>query len=129
MRKKHILITTLSVVAAFAALTCWQFQAKAAEAKYSMEDIMKKGMKGDHSLLKKVESGSASDADKKLLLAYFQAMAQFKPEKGDMASWKAKTGKLVAIGQKIAAGDASAAGMLKQAANCKECHKVHKGDK
>jgi len=130
MRNTRIIVSALATfcVAALTATTLFDVQA-ADKPKFSMEEIMKTGMKGDTSTLKKVVDGVATDAEKKQLLAYFQALTQHSPAKGDEASWKAKTSALVAVTQKIVNGDKAAIAQLKEASNCKACHSVHKGEK
>ncbi len=130
MRNTRIILSAVATfcVAALTATTILDVQA-AEKPKYSMEEIMKTGMKGDTSVLKKVVDGVATDAEKKQLLAYVQALTQHEPSKGDAASWKAKTSALVAVTQKVVNGDKAAIAQLKEASNCKACHNVHKGDK
>lgn len=88
------------------------------KAKYTTAQVMAKAMKG--GLCTKVATGKASDAEKKELVELFEALAANTPPKGDAASWKEKTGALVAAAK---SGDGAA---LKAAANCAGCHKVHK---
>ena len=86
-------------------------------------EIMKKGFKGtkeNPALLKKVLGGSATADEKAKLAEYIKKMATLKPEKGDADSWKQKSEALV---KAIEKDDLKA---LKQASNCKACHKVHK---
>ncbi len=128
MRKTKIVVSALATLCVAVSLVSLQ-AAEKAKTKYSMDDIMKKGMKGDASLLKKTMEGTASDADKKLLLEYVKDLAQHEPEKGDAASWKTKTAALIAATQKVVGGDKAAVAQLKEASNCKACHSVHKGDK
>ena len=77
-----------------------------------IEEVMKKGFKA------KLHNDLA--ANKEVLAKYAQWLAAYKPEKGDAASLKAKTGAIVAA---IKAGDQAG---LNKAANCKACHNVHK---
>ena len=77
-----------------------------------IEEVMKKGFKA------KLHNDLA--ANKEVLAKYAQWLAAYKPEKGDAASWKAKTGAIVTA---IKAEDQAG---LKKAANCKACHNVHK---
>ena len=77
-----------------------------------IEEVMKKGFKA------KLHNDLA--ANKEVLAKYARWLAAYKPEKGDAASWKAKTGAIVAA---IKAGDQAG---LNKAANCKACHNVHK---
>lgn len=91
-----------------------------------IESVMKKGMKGKNSLVAKVKSGKASEAEVKQLHEMFVKLAKTKPEKGGMDSWKAKTSALVAATELIIKGDPKGRAALNKAANCKACHKVHK---
>ena len=94
--------------------------------KYSIEDVMKKGMNPKTGLLKKVQSGDASDEEKKLLAEMFVALGKNEAPKGDAESWKKKTKALAKAGKALVDGDEKAAAMLKKAANCKACHSEHK---
>lgn len=130
MRNTRIIVSALATFCVAAVTATAILDANAVEKpKYSMEDIMKKGMKGDTSLLKKVMEGTASDAEKKELLEYVKALPQHEPPKGDAASWKAKTAALIAATEKVVHGDKAAVAALKEASNCKACHSAHKGDK
>src|SRR5581483_6251475 len=95
------------------------------KAKYKSSEVMQKAMKG--GLCGKVAGGKASDEEKKQLVELFTALSQNTPPKGEAASWKEKTGALVAAAKAAAAGDAKAGAALKSAANCAACHKAHKG--
>ena len=93
--------------------------------KHTIKQVMKRCMKG--GLCKKVESGKASEAEKKELLAMFQALAKNKPPKGDADSWKTKTTALVKAAKEAAEGKSGAAAKLEKARSCGGCHKAHKG--
>ena|SRR5687767_7606199 len=99
--------------------------AKKAEPKYTMEEIMNKGHKGKESLLTKVTAGNAAEEDRKLLLEYYEALAMYEPPKGDAKSWKDKTGALVKAA-KLVVEKPGAVAPLKAAANCKACHTAHR---
>ena len=89
--------------------------------KYTIKEVMKVAhAKG--KLRDKVTSGMASDAEKKELVEYYEALAANKPAKGDEASWKEKTAELLAAAKEAAAGNLD---KLK-AVNCAGCHKAHK---
>jgi len=92
----------------------------------TISEIMKKGHKGKTSLIKKVTSNKASDAEKKQLLGWYKAMAKMKPEKGDAESWNQKTAALVVAMEAVVAGDSKGVAALKKASNCKACHNEHK---
>jgi hypothetical protein len=99
-------------------------EAPKGEVKYSLEDVMKQGMKG--GLVAKVASGQASKEEKETLLHMVQDMARQEPHKGDAESWKALNAELVAAAEDAVAGKPTAGSRLKQAANCKGCHELHK---
>jgi surface antigen len=86
-----------------------------------MNEALKKG-----GLCQKVGSGKASEDEKKKLLELFQSLASATPPKGDAESWKTKTTALVEAAQAVLDGKAEAKAMLKDAANCKACHSVHR---
>jgi hypothetical protein len=94
------------------------------EIKYSLEDVMKQGMKG--GLVAKVASGQASKEEKETFLHMVQDMAKQEPHKGDAESWKALNAELVAAAEDAVDGKPTAGSRLKQAANCKACHELHK---
>lgn len=94
----------------------------------SIEDVMKDAMKGDASLYKKVATGKGSDADNAKLLDYVKNLPGEKPSKGEEASWKEKTEKLVKAVEDVVAKKPGATNTLQTAGNCKACHSVHKGD-
>ena len=88
--------------------------------KYTIKEIMTKSFKADDNLKDLIIEGMATDEQKAQFVDYVENLAQFKPRKGDAASWKEKTDALIAA----AKGTDMAA--LKKAANCKACHSVHK---
>ena len=92
----------------------------------AIKKVMKVAMKG--GLCKSVASGKANDDQKKELVELFKELAAASPEKGDAASWKAKTTALLTAAEAAHEGKPGAAAQLKKAANCKSCHDVHKGD-
>lgn len=105
-------------------------EARAVEKpKYSIEEIMKKGHKGDDALVKKVANGAASAAEIKQMLEYYKALAQNEPPKGDAAAWKSKTSALVQVTERLAKGDKSALADFKKASNCKACHSEFRPEK
>ncbi len=82
--------------------------------KGNMNMAMRSGLCG------KVANGTASEDEKKQLVALFTHLAATKCPKGDPESWKAKTTVLLEAAQ---SGNADA---LRKAANCKNCHSEHK---
>lgn len=84
----------------------------------SIKVVMQKAMKG--GLCGKVGKGTATDEEKKQLIALFTDLAANKCPKGDEADWKEKTKALLDAAK---ADDGKA---LQKAANCAACHKAHK---
>ncbi|MGD9722969.1 MAG: hypothetical protein AB7O59_21350 [Pirellulales bacterium] len=95
-----------------------------AQPKYTIKQVMTMAHK--EGLLKKVTSGQGSPADAEKLLELYQALAENKPPKGELASWKEKTDALVAAAQAVVDGKEGAGPKLQKAANCAACHKEHK---
>ncbi len=127
--KKHITLTAcLAAMLAGGALV-WQMNA--AEAKDPIKEVMKiyhKAPKGVDPICKKAGDGKATPAELKNLVAAYGTMAKAKPSKGDEASWKEKTSKLLAAAQALQSGAPDGAALFKEAVNCKACHSVHKPD-
>ena len=88
--------------------------------KYTIKEIMTKSFKADDNLKDLIIEGMATDEQKAQFIDYVENLAQFKPRKGDAASWKEKTDAL------IAAAKGSDLPALEKATNCKSCHSVHK---
>lgn len=108
------LIVALALVFAFGASDVSSQE----KPKYKIAEVMAKAMKG--GLCSKVAQGKADEDEKKTLIELFTALHANTPPKGEAASWKEKTSALLEAAKK---GDGAA---LKKAANCAECHKVHK---
>ena len=111
----------LRLLSLFATLAA--FSSLSADQSNAFEEIMKKGFKSTEekpALLKKVVDGKATKAEKAKLAEYLKKMVDLKPPEGNAASWKKKTQALVSAMEK---NDLNA---LKNAANCKACHNVHK---
>jgi hypothetical protein len=99
----------------------------AAEPKYNVSDVMKKVFKGkEKSVFAAVSSGHGTAEQKKLTVEYLEALAVSKAPKGDQKDWDKRTADMLTAAKALNSGDAKAAGALKQAANCKGCHDLHK---
>ena len=115
-------LQVLSVFVALAAFTSFA-SAKKGEQHEIFEEIMKKGFKSTKekpALLKKVVDGTATVEEKTKLAEYIKKLVTLKPPEGGADSWKKKT---QALNSAMMKNDLKA---LKNAANCKACHKVHK---
>ena len=128
MRKQMKNVITATLVGAFAVTA----SLTAAEGH---DDVIGKFMKDCHKapkgvdpVCKKAADGAASKEELKKLLEGYQAMAKLAPPKGEAASWKAKTGALVAAVKGLQKGAPDAAAKYKEAVNCKSCHTAHKPD-
>ena len=129
--KKHTTVTLTACLAAMIAGSALVWQLNAADAKDPIKEVMKayhKAPKGVDPVCKKAVDGKASPDEVKKLVDGYKAMATAKPPKGDDASWKEKTTKLLAAAQALQSGAPDGAAKYKEAVNCKACHSVHKPD-
>ena len=97
----------------------------------AIKEVMKtyhKAPKGTDPICKNALDGKASPEELKKLVAGYKVLAKATAPKGDAASWKEKTTKLLAAAQALEKGDADAASHYKEAVNCKACHSEHKPD-
>jgi hypothetical protein len=93
----------------------------------TVSDVMKRAFKGkEKSSFAQITAGKGTAEQKKQLVEYCEALAAAKPEKGDQADWNKRTGEMLAAAKKVAGGDDKALATLKNAANCKGCHDLHK---
>ncbi len=100
----------------------------AAAPKYTVEEVMEKAHKGkEKSMFSRVVGGKGSDEDKKNLVEYYEAMLANKPPKGEPADWAKRNESILAAAKKVQSGsDQKNLAALKNAANCKQCHDLHK---
>ena len=94
--------------------------------KYTVKEVMQAIHKGEDNIGKRAVQGKASKDDIAKLAEYYESLPQNEPPRGEIGSWKAKTGKLVAASKALKAGSPNATEMYKNAANCKACHNEHK---
>jgi hypothetical protein len=124
-------VAALCAVAAFVlVLGSGAFQAAQEEkkAKLTIKQVMKEAhVGGEKSLLKKVGSGKATEAEKAKLVTLYVALSKNEPPKGDIDDWKMRTGKMVELAKKAEKGDETNAKALVEAVVCAACHKLHKG--
>ena len=100
--------------------------AQAKKPKYTVKEVMQAVHKGQDNIGKRAVQGAASKDDLEKMAEYYQSLPANEPPRGDMASWKEKTGKLLTASQALRAGKPGAADLYKNAANCKACHNEHK---
>ncbi len=126
---KHIVAGT--GVGALALILGGALTLPAAEGRNPTKDFMKayhKAPKGVDPVCKKAADGKATAAELAHLVAGYKAMCTAKPPKGDEASWKDKTTKLLHAAEALQKGEADGASRYKEAVNCKGCHSAHKPD-
>ncbi|MDF1812860.1 MAG: hypothetical protein P1V20_11620 [Verrucomicrobiales bacterium] len=113
------LLLTFGMITAFA---------QADENHEIIEKVMKEGLKGKTSPLAKTLDGSASGDEIKKLSELIATLKGTKAPVGDQAAYDEKVEALVAAADKVAGGakDDAPLKTLKEASNCKACHKEHK---
>ena len=131
MNRSFRLCSAVTVVTALAA-SAWLSSSFAADGeKNPVKDFMKayhKAPKGVEPVCKKASDGKATPEEIHKLVAGYKMMLSAKPAKGDEASWKEKTAKLLSAAEGLEKGGPAAAAKYKEAVNCKACHSVHKPD-
>ena len=95
--------------------------------KKTIKEVMKAGMAGNTSLLKKVLSGDASAEEKMKLLDLYIDLVENDAPKGDETEWKMMAGMAMLTAAKVVAGREGAIDELKKASDCKSCHDKFKG--
>ncbi|HAM72858.1 MAG TPA: hypothetical protein DCM86_14550 [Verrucomicrobiales bacterium] len=118
-------------VAALALLSGFAVQLQAADSKdeETIKEVMKsyhKAPKGTDPVCKKASNGQASKEELAKLVAGYRELCDTKPPKGDAASWKEKTKKLLAAAESLEKGTPGGLEAYKEAVNCKACHSTHK---
>jgi len=107
-------------------------RATAADAdRDAIKDVMKtyhKAPKGVDPVCKRASDGKATPEELKKLVVAYKSLTTVKPSKGELASWQAKTSKLLAAAEGLEKGLPDAAAKYKDAVNCKACHSVHRPD-
>ncbi|MHB1421950.1 MAG: hypothetical protein ACYC3I_01895 [Gemmataceae bacterium] len=128
MRSTKYFVMAVMALAFAAGLGVFQ-AADDAKPKYTIEEVMEKAHKGKPSLFQRVVKDKASEEQRKKLVEYYEVLAQNKPEKGSAADWKKRTTALVKAVKEVEANNSEETrGKLAKAADCKGCHKLHKGD-
>ncbi|MBI1840274.1 MAG: hypothetical protein HYR88_05410 [Verrucomicrobia bacterium] len=127
-RNQYIAVGTLVAAIWIGGGLAWQSHAADA-GKDAIKEVMKayhKAPKGVDPVCKRAVDGKASAEELKKLVAGYKTLASAKPPRGDEASWKEKTAKLLAACQALEKGEEGAAAKYKEALNCKACHSAHK---
>lgn len=129
--KKFITLSIVTTVATALAASFLVTNLHAAGGDEATKKFMKdfhKAPKGVDPVCKKAADGKASKDELAKLVAGYKAMCSAKPPKGDEASWKEKTGKLLEAAMALQKGAPDGAAKYKEAVNCKACHSAHKPD-
>ena len=98
---------------------------EAGKPKHTIKEVMK-AHKGKDSLLSKVKSGNANDAEKRQLLDLYISLYENDAPEGDRGDWKRASGTALMAAAKVVAGREGSVEMLTKATNCAACHKAHK---
>lgn len=129
--KKLITLSITTGIAAVLATSIFISNLQAADGNNATKQFMKdfhKAPKGVDPVCRKAADGKASKDEIAKLVAGYKAMCSAKAPKGDDASWKEKTGKLLEAAMALQKGAADGAAKYKEAVNCKACHSAHKPD-
>jgi cytochrome c553 len=123
----RVILKNVCAIAVFGAMAFAPLAiAEAKKPKYTVKEVMQAIHKGQDNIGKRATQGAASKEDISKLADYYESLPLNEPPRGPMASWKEKTGKLVASASALKAGKPGAAEMYKAASNCKACHNEHK---
>ena len=96
----------------------------AGQPKYTIKQVMKRAHK--EGLMKRLAIGKGTKDEARELLQLYEALGQNPPPKGDPTSWQAKTQVLIAAAQDVVDSKPGAGASLQKAANCAQCHNMHK---
>lgn len=118
----------LSLLFAVTALVLSASFAVADENHEIIENVMKKGMKGDDSPLAKVLDAKSSAEETAALATMIHTMKGTKAPLGEQSDYDKKVEELIAAMDAVAKGDTSEKSItrLDDASNCKACHSKHK---
>ena len=125
---RKTVITSVLALALIAVAIPPLLRAAEAKPKYTIKEVMKALHKGKENVSKRVLQGQGTKDDLAKLVEYYASLPLCTPEKGDKASWTAKTSLLLKSAQSLKAGDPASLAAYKQAVNCKACHSLHKPD-
>src|SRR3954463_16210898 len=95
----------------------------------AIKEVMKvyhKAPKGVAPVCKRAADGKATPDELKKLVAAYKTLAHTTPPRGDEASWKQKTSKLLSAAEEMEKGKPDGVAKYKEAVNCKACHSAHK---
>jgi hypothetical protein len=99
----------------------------AQDTKYTVKQVMKFAHGGGaNSLLKKVQSGKATDEEKAKLVELYEAMANSKAKKGNAGNYTKMCEALLNAAKAAQNGDKNAGQLLGKASNCMGCHNQYK---
>ena len=129
--RKKLAVAIVGATALAIGTFVWKSNAAEAKEDSPIQKVMKtyhKAPKGTDPTCKRASDGKATPEELKKLVAAYKTLTTAKPPKGDDASWKEKTAKLLAASESLQKGDAGGIAKYKEAVKCKACHSVHKPD-
>jgi cytochrome c553 len=91
----------------------------------SIKQVMTRAFEGNTSLLAKVTGGTATDAEKKLLLDYCKALAARRAPQNKTADWAERTSAILKAAQGVVDGEKDATDALAKATHCQTCHAAY----
>ena len=129
MKSRTVLVLSAAVLVAGGAFVFAKSKKVKKEVKprYTIEQVMKQAHK--KKLVDKVIDGKASQEEKEKLLDLYLALWNNKPPRGDLQSWKNKTGDVIVAAARVVLNEDGALEQLDQATDCRACHNVHRPKK
>lgn len=123
MRK---LVVGLFLLASVAPGEALQAAKNKKEPPKTIKSIMLETHKESDNPASEVRNGRGTEEQQKILLKAYQDMAAMKPPRGDAASWKAKTGAVIAALNDLIAKKGGAVGRVYSTTDCRACHEPHR---
>ncbi len=97
----------------------------ASQAK-TVKEIMARTHKGRDNIASEVRNGLGTPDDAKKLLAEYRTLASLKPPLGDEASWKRRTGAVIAALTDLVDKKPGAVDRVHSTTECRFCHEAHR---
>ena len=123
---RNLTIPMLMLVASLGVAAVLAADSDSGKPKYTIKEVMKRAHKD--GLLKRLAIGQGTKAEARELLELYEALGRSEPPMGEPESWKQTTETLIAAARDRVEGKPDAGKRLQKAANCAECHKMHKPD-
>ena len=119
---------TKSGILAAGFLALWALGAVAQQGKKAppIKDMMERTHKGRDNIASEVRNGRGTPDDVKKLLDEYKAIAPLKPPVGNAASWKSRTGAVIAALTDLVEKKPGAVDRVNSATECRACHEAHR---